>query len=90
MQVEENKLFLDDDFSPEDDNLELSLDDTSPEELDQLWDDADDEFEVCASKKMCDRKRCVIGALIAAAVVAFAGYFIYRCLKASRGGERPE
>ena len=42
--MDENKLFLNDDLCPDDDCVELSLDDTSPEELDQLWDDADDEF----------------------------------------------
>lgn len=82
--MEENKLFLDENLNAEDDGVELSLDGTSPEELDQLWDDADDEFEVCASKKVCDRKKCIIGAAVAAAVIAVVGYIIYRCIKASR------
>lgn len=82
--MDKNELFLNDDSCMSDDAAELSLDDASPEELDRLWDDADDEFEVCASKKKCDRKKCIIGAIIAAAVIAAVGYVIYRCIKNSR------
>ncbi len=82
--MDENKLFLNDDLCPDDDCVELSLDDTSPEELDQLWDDADDEFEVCASKKAIDKKKCIIGAIIGAVVIAAIGYVIYRIVKSSR------
>lgn len=82
--MDKNELFLNDDSCMSDDAAELSLDDASPEELDRLWDDADDEFEMCASKRKCDKKKCIIGAIIAAVVIAAVGYVVYRCIKNSR------
>lgn len=82
--MDKNELFLNDDSCMSDDAAELSLDDASPEELDRLWGDADDEFEVCASKRKCDKKKCIIGAIIAAVVIAAVGYVVYRCIKNSR------
>lgn len=84
MHMDENKLFLDEDLCSEDDCVELSLEDASPEELDQLWDDADDEFEVCASKKICDKKKCIIAAIIAGVAIAVIGFIVYKVVKSRK------
>lgn len=72
----------------EDNGADLSLDNASPEELDQLWDDADeDEPDVCVFKKRRDRKLLIIGAVVAGILIAAAAFFTYRLAKSRRKGE---
>lgn len=94
--MEEKELFTDDEVCagneeadcPEDDGADLSLDNTSPEELDQLWDDADDdEPELCVSRKKRNRMMFIIGAVVAAVLMAAAAYFTYRMVKSRKKGE---
>lgn len=94
--MEEKELFTDDEVCagkkeadcPEDDGADLSLDNTSPEELDQLWDDADDdEPEPCVSKKKRDRMMLIIGAVIAGITMAAAAYFTYKLVKSRKKGD---
>ncbi|MBQ3082203.1 MAG: hypothetical protein IJC49_07085 [Clostridia bacterium] len=79
--MDENKVVFDTDLN-EEDCIRLSLDDELPEGFDELWDDTDEEeLEICASKKRCDKKKCIIIAAIAGLAIAITAVVIYKLLK---------
>ena len=84
--MEDNKILLEnelcDDSNPCecDDCMKLSLEDSLSDDFDQLWDD-EDAFEVCETKKRCDKKKCIIIAAVAGAIIAVAAVVIYSLLK---------
>jgi len=81
MIMDENKVVFDTDLN-EEDCIRLSLDDELPEGFDELWDDTDEEeLEICASKKRCDKKKCIIIAAIAGLAIAITAVVIYKLLK---------
>ncbi len=81
--MDENKVLFDEGLCTEgDDCLKFSLDEDYSEGFDDLLDDIDDdEFEVYASKKCCDKKKCIMIAAIAGAVIAIAAVVLYAVLK---------
>lgn len=83
MIMDENNVVLGTELDDENDGcIRLSLDDDLPEDFDQLWDDTDEEeLEICASKKRCDKKKCIIIAAIAGVVIAVTAVVIYKLLK---------
>ena len=79
--MDENNVVFDTEFN-EEDCIRLSLDDELPEGFDELWDDTDEEeLEICASKKRCDKKKCIIIAAIAGVAIAITAVVIYKLLK---------
>jgi len=81
--MDENKVVFDNELGTEnDDCIKFSLDDDYTEDFDELLDDIDDEeFEVYASGKCCDKKKCIIIAAIAGVVIAVAAIVLYKVLK---------
>lgn len=83
--MEEKMDFLTEDLCDCDDEcMKLSLDNTAEDDLDKLWDEADeDDFDVCTSDKSCNRKKCIILALIIGIAVAATAVIVYKLCKKS-------
>lgn len=82
---EKRDFLMDDACDCEDDCLNLSLDDATDEDLGRLWDEADDDdFDICASESKCDKKKCIITAIIIGAAIALTAVIIYKLLKKSK------
>ena len=87
--MEEKKNFLAEDFCDCDDEcMKLSLDEATDEDLDRLWDEADeDDFDVCASEDKCNKKKFIIGALVIGAIIAITAVVLYKICKKSNKKE---
>ncbi|MBQ7048570.1 MAG: hypothetical protein IJN86_06430 [Clostridia bacterium] len=82
---EKRDFLMDDACDCEDDCLNLSLEDATDEDLSRLWDEADDDdFDICASESKCDKKKCIITAIIIGAAIALTAVIIYKLLKKSK------
>ncbi len=84
--MNENKDFLmDEPCDCDDECMKLSLDDATDEDLDRLWDEADDdEFDICASEKARKRRNCIIAGIVAGAVITILIVAIYKICKKSK------
>ncbi|MBQ3195312.1 MAG: hypothetical protein IJB65_02490 [Clostridia bacterium] len=68
----------------DDECMKLSLDEATEEDLDKLWDEADeDEFDICASEEKCNRRKCIITALVIGAIIAITAVVVYKICKRS-------
>ncbi len=83
--MDEKKDFLAEELCDCDDEcMKLSIDDATDEDLDRLWEEADeDDFDVCASEKKCDKKKCIITAVVIGAIIAITAVIVYKLCKKS-------
>lgn len=82
---EKRDFLMDNTCDCEDDCLNLSLEDATDEDLSRLWDEADDDdFDICASESKCDKKKCIITAIIIGVAIALTAVIIYKLLKKSK------
>ncbi len=84
--MDENKTILDfEECEDTDDCMKLSLDDELGDDLDELWDAADDEeIEECATEKCKAKKKRLILIAVACVAAAVTAFIIYKIVKNSK------
>ncbi len=83
--MDERKDLFGEELCEEEDCVSFSLDDVSDEDLDQLWDEADeDELDMCASGKCRKKKKLIIAAVAIAVIAAVTAIVVYKICKKSK------